>query len=222
MGPSLDGNNSILGIDELEFVVEPQVGTGTVEDTSVTDNGKGQSVQGEEQGKAPSNTPKRRRFKARYAVFSAIIAVALAFIASTFFITIVEVRGTSMQPSMKSGSYAIILNGNKFSKGDVAAFNRDNKIIMKRVAGTEGDSVNVIKSGSATADGVSQDNEYTTLAATASVNDDASGGLDYPYTVEEKSYFILGDDRSDVSDSRNEALGTFNESEAIGRVLFCI
>ena len=44
------------------------------------------------------------------------------------------------------------------------------------------------------------------------------GSIEFPYTVPEGSYFVLGDNRENSSDSRS--FGAVSQDEIVGRVFF--
>ncbi len=167
----------------------------------------------------PVGTRPPRRRKGLRVLGVIIVGLVIAAIASTFFVSVLEVRGTSMEPDLQSGSYALAIRGSSFEKGDLVAFEFDNKVLIKRVVATEGDVVEIMSDGTAFINGEELEEPYATLEVVAAEGDTDNGEVDYPYTVPEGCYFVLSNDRNDISDSRNAEIGAFSEDDAIGRIV---
>ena len=48
------------------------------------------------------------------------------------------------------------------------------------------------------------------------------GDMNFPYTVKEGEYFVMGDNRNDSLDSRYKKVGAIEKDEIIGRVFFSL
>ena len=49
---------------------------------------------------------------------------------------------------------------------------------------------------------------------------DTKGNIEYPYTVPENSYFVMGDNRNASSDSRRKSVGAIPKENLMGKVVF--
>lgn len=148
---------------------------------------------------------------------SAVIAIVLAFIIKMFLFDFVMVQGSSMFPTLVEGDRLIV---NKIGYtigepdyGDIVILSYSDSVeYVKRVIGKGGDTIE-IKNMVVYRNGEPLEEDY--------INTD-------PYedfakvTVPEGTYFVMGDNRANSSDSRYPSLG-FVEKDAIdGRVIFRI
>lgn len=148
---------------------------------------------------------------------SAVIAIVLAFIIKMFLFDFVMVQGSSMFPTLVEGDRLIV---NKIGYtigepdyGDIVILSYSDSVeYVKRVIGKGGDTIE-IKNMVVYRNGEPLEEDY--------INTD-------PYedftkvTVPVGTYFVMGDNRANSSDSRYPSLG-FVEKDAIdGRVIFRI
>jgi signal peptidase I len=158
-----------------------------------------------------------KRHRIVFDVVGAIIIIAVvAIIISNTLVAVLQVRGTSMEPTIQEGDVIVTSRGGSYSTGDIIAFNFDNKVLLKRVIAFGGDTVSIDAAGNVTVNGQQISQDY------ALNPDEGYSDIDYPYTVPEGSIFVLGDNRRSSIDSRSSALGTINTDQVIGKVLFCV
>lgn len=157
---------------------------------------------------------RRRRNIALGVAGSLVVVVAVGIIVSATLLTVLQVRGTSMEPTVSEGDIIVTNRSDSFNTGDIIAFYFNNKILLKRVIAFSGDWVDISKDGVVSINGKELKEDY--------VEDLALGTPDitFPYQVPEHSYFVLGDHRSVSIDSRSSAVGTVTKEQLIGRVMF--
>ena len=126
---------------------------------------------------------------------------------------VLQISGTSMEPTLKEGEIVLALKTKKIKAGDVIAFYYGNKILVKRVIATSGQWVKITDEGDVYVDGKLVDEPYVKEKKLG------QGDVKFPTQVSEGSYFILGDDRDTSIDSRMEVIGCINEEDIIGKVL---
>ena len=147
----------------------------------------------------------------------ALIAIIIVF---TFFGRIVGVDGSSMVPTLTDGDMLLIqCFGYKPVQGDVVVVHKDfpghNDPIVKRVIATGGQHVHIdYISGVVYVDGESLSEPY--LGKTM-VKPGSPTMQNTDWDVPENSIFVLGDNRNNSTDSREDSLGTIDSRYILGR-----
>lgn len=150
-------------------------------------------------------------------VQSAIIAIILAFVIKMFLFDFVMVDGSSMFPTLENGDRLII---NKIGytigepeKGDIVILNYDASTeYVKRVIAEGGDTIE-IKDMVTYINGSPIEENYINTEAFEDFN---------KVTVPQGTYFVMGDNRANSSDSRYQSLGFVDKDAIIGKVIFKI
>ncbi len=154
----------------------------------------------------------------RRAVLSALgvlaVVSAIAIIASTFFISVLQVRGNSMEPTMTDGELVLATHSGNFKQGEISAFYYNNKILLKRVIAFPGDWVDITSDGVVFVNGEMLQEDYLDKHELGKTD------ITFPYQVPENRYFVLGDNRGVSIDSRSNAIGTVSEEQLIGNAVF--
>lgn len=127
-------------------------------------------------------------------------------------LTVVRVDGNAMLPTYKDGDRVVIKkDAGPIERGDVVIFrypNDTSKMYIKRVIGLPGETIS-ITAGKVTIDGKELDEPYVDPAHSRS--DD---NLE-PTTIPPDSYFVMGDNRANSSDSRY--WGTLGKEFIVGK-----
>lgn len=142
-----------------------------------------------------------------------IVLVSLGIIVSTFFVSVLHVRGTSMEPMLSPGELVISSHSDDFQQGDLVAFYYNNRLLLKRVIAFPGDVVDITNEGEVFVNGTRLREDYLEDVSLGETN------IELPYTVPENRYFVLGDKRSVSVDSRSTVLGAIPEEQVVGRLL---
>jgi len=142
----------------------------------------------------------------------AVLALVLVALRLTFFHT-VRIEGSSMEGSLMSGDIVLVtaLHGppERFDIVECRFPGRSGTYI-KRVIGLPGERVEV--SGySVTIDGKTLLEEYVSTPAE-----------DFSIELGNNEYLVLGDNRAESYDSREEDMGTLRQEDFIGRVQFVL
>ena len=83
----------------------------------------------------------REKYKMRFrrilrsTVNALIVVAAIAAIVATLILPVLEIAGTSMEPSLNDGDIVLLMKTDKLETGDLCAFYFSNKILIKRVIG---------------------------------------------------------------------------------------
>lgn len=151
-------------------------------------------------------------------IAGAIFVVIYAFLFRPF-----QVNGQSMYPNYHNGEYIltnlISLRLSKLERGDVVVFQAPvdrEKDFIKRIIGLPGDTV-MLDSGSVFVNGNKLD-EGTYLASSVKTFGGAFLADKQSVKVPEDNYFVLGDNRSFSSDSRE--WGFVPREKIIGKSFF--
>lgn len=151
-------------------------------------------------------------------IIFAFFAVILVF---TFLLRLANVDGESMVPTLQDGE-KLIINHLFYTpeKGDIVIVDSQSlgKPIVKRIIAEGGDQVDInFDTGVVKVNGevLQEDyiNELTQLD---------EGAFEYPVTVPEGNYFVMGDNRMHSADSRSSRIGFIPAEEIAGHVVFRI
>lgn len=147
----------------------------------------------------------------RSTIYALLVVAALAVLVATIFLPVLQVSGTSMEPTLDDGDIILLLKSESFTTGDICGLYWQNKLLLKRVIGGPGDIIDIDAAGNVTVNGQELDEPYLT--------DKALGECDItlPYQVPENRYFVMGDHRSTSVDSRSSAIGCIEKEQIVGR-----
>lgn len=146
---------------------------------------------------------------------SAIIFCVLVF---SFFVRIIGVVGSSMEPTFSNGD-RVIISGLFYEpkQGDVVVLRKESfqeEPIIKRVIATEGQTIGIdFETGTVYVDDVAIEEPY--IAELTREPLDFNGKV----LVPENCVFVMGDNRNSSTDSRRASIGCVDERYIIGRVL---
>jgi signal peptidase I len=150
----------------------------------------------------------------RNTVFLLMVAAAAAILVVTLWMPVLRVYGTSMNPTFSDGNVVVSFKTSSYAQGDVIAFYYNNKILVKRVIATGGQTVDIDEDGNVSVDGQALDEPYIQAAAQGDCD------ITFPYTVPDDRVFVLGDNRSVSVDSRSNQIGCVSEEQIVGRLIF--
>ncbi|MBR6044435.1 MAG: signal peptidase I [Ruminococcus sp.] len=149
-------------------------------------------------------------------VASLIVVAAISVLISMLFLPVLRVTGTSMTPTLENDQLVVCRRMGGFERGDIIAFYHNNKILLKRVIGLAGDTVDIALDGTVSVNGEKLDEPYVDALAYGTCN------IKLPYQVPENRVFVMGDHRSDSIDSRTKEIGCIAEEMVVGKVIWCI
>ncbi len=150
------------------------------------------------------------------------IALIICVVIFAFFIRLIDVRGTSMNPTLNNGD-KMLVSGLFYSPkaGDVVVFKKDEydpeRALVKRVIATEGQVINIdFDEGIVYVDGEPIVEDY--------ILEPTTNKLDFigPQTVPDGCVFVMGDNRNASTDSRKKEIGMVDSRLILGRAYFVI
>ena len=148
----------------------------------------------------------------RQTVFSLLVVAAVAVLAAMLFFPIFRVTGSSMEPTLQPMEIVVCLKSSRFQSGDLVTFYYNNKVLLKRVIGTAGDTIEIDDSGNVFVNGSQLDEPYITKKSLGQCD------IDFPYQVPDNRIFVMGDNRETSVDSRTTAVGCIADEYVIGKV----
>ncbi len=157
----------------------------------------------------------RRRFRRtlRTTAYALVVVAAAAVLVATLLLPVLQVSGSSMEPTLSDGDVLVLLKSGDFETGDLVGFYYQNRLLLKRVVAGPGDVVDIDADGDVYVNGELLDEPYVSEKALGQTD------LDYPYQVPEGRYFVMGDNRAASVDSRSSAIGCVEEGQIVGKVI---
>ena len=150
------------------------------------------------------------------------IALIICVVIFAFFIRLIDVRGTSMNPTLNNGD-KMLVSGLFYSPkaGDVVVFKKDEydpeRALVKRVIATEGQVINIdFDNGIVYVDGEPLEEDY--------IMEPTTNKIDFigPQTVPEGCVFVMGDNRNASTDSRKTEIGLVDSRLILGKAYFVV
>lgn len=180
----------------------------------------------EEQLEIEKNTKKAHRdFIMEYAPY--VIIIAFVLVIRLFIATPVQVKGSSMYPTLKSGDVMLLYKLTKNVKGidrfDIVVIKTDSGKLIKRVIGLPGETIKyeVVekddkrKLATLYVDGKKIKEEFITEEAVGDTcNGDWQVCSENGFTIPKGEYFVMGDNRVNSKDSR--MIGTIPNEDILG------
>lgn len=141
-----------------------------------------------------------------------VVVVAVAVLITTLFLPILQISGDSMYPTLEHDEIVVLLKTKSFDRGDLIGFYFQGKILLKRIIALPEDEVAIDAEGNVYVNAELLEEPYVTDKGLGDCD------LEFPYTVPDDGYFVLGDRRSNSVDSRSSVVGTISQDEIIGKV----
>ena len=150
----------------------------------------------------------------RGTVYVLTIVAAVAVLVATLVLPVLQIEGTSMEPSLKNGDIVLLAKTTRFDRGDLCGFTWNNKLLVKRVVGLPGEWIEIDAEGIIYVNGKPLDEPYVKEHALGECD------LEFPFQVPQEQYFVIGDMRENSIDSRNTLIGCIKKDQIVGKVFF--
>ena len=149
-------------------------------------------------------------------VYVLTIVAAVAVLVATLILPVLQIEGTSMEPTLHNGDIVLLMKTTRFDRGDLCGFTWNNKLLIKRVIGIPGDWIEIDTDGTIYLNGEKLDEPYVQQKAFGECD------LEFPFQVPQEQYFVVGDMRESSIDSRNTLIGCIPKDQIVGKVFFRI
>ena len=147
-------------------------------------------------------------------VYVLTIVAAVAVLIATLILPVLQIEGTSMEPTLVNGDIVLLTKSTTFERGELCGFSWNNKLLIKRVIGIRGDWIEMYTDGTVYLNGEKLDEPYANQLAVGECD------LEFPFQVPPEQYFVLGDMRESSIDSRNTIIGCVEKDQIVGKVFF--
>lgn len=142
-----------------------------------------------------------------------IIAIAVILIVAIYVVSFQEVIGPSMNNTLKSGDITVVnklvFKLRNIKRNEIVSLKKDDKIMVKRIIGLPGEHIEY-KDNILYVDG-----KKISDSRSSSTKDFKLESIGYD-TIPKDMYLVLGDNRTNSSDSRT--FGLVKKSDIIGKV----
>lgn len=146
-------------------------------------------------------------------ILSYIIPALIGMALFIFVFKIAVVSGNSMNDTYQNSDILLCLRLGKIERGNVIVCDYINEYsLIKRVIGVEGDTVEISRDGTVTVNGEILYEPY--IKEPMNPIDE-----EVIYTVPKDCYFVMGDNRNNSKDSRDNSIGYINKDIIQGKVL---
>ena len=149
-------------------------------------------------------------------VYVLTIVAAVAVLIATLVLPVLQIEGTSMEPTLVNGDIVLLTKTTNFDRGELCGFSWNNKLLIKRVIGVPGDWIEIDTDGTVYLNGERLDEPYAEQLSIGECD------LEFPFQVPQEQYFVLGDMRQNSIDSRNTLIGCVKKEQIVGKVFFRI
>ncbi len=156
---------------------------------------------------------KRFRRVLRSTIYVIIVVAAISVLLATMFLPVLQVSGSSMEPTLEDNDVILLVNTSSFEMGDLVGFYYQNKILLKRVIAGPGDVISIDDAGNVTVNDELIDEPYVTNRSLGECD------LTFPYQVPDDRYFMMGDNREISVDSRSSVVGCIEADQIVGKVV---
>ena len=141
-----------------------------------------------------------------------VVVAAVSVLIATLLLPILQISGDSMSPTFNDKEIVVMWKSDNLKRGDVIGFYYQGKVLLKRIIAEPGDTVVIDDDGNVYVNKELLKEEYVAEKSLGNCD------IEFPYTVPEQSYFVMGDKRSNSVDSRSSAIGSVPKDQIIGRV----
>lgn len=153
--------------------------------------------------------------------FGYVVFIAIILFIAIYIVGLQQVVGPSMSPTLENGDILILDKVTyrffDIKRNDVIAFySSKSKYLIKRVVGMPGDYVE-FKNNQLYINNELVNEEY--LSDNVITEDFSLNSLGYQI-IPEDMYFVLGDNRTNSSDSRDYDIGLIKKEDILGKVRF--
>lgn len=146
-----------------------------------------------------------------------IIALSVFAVLTSYFVRVIGVDGSSMQPTLQNGDLLLLsVTEDQYRHGDIVVVDRYTySPLIKRIIAVGGDTISITSDGQVYLNDRLLQEEYI---QGKTVLRDFPGEI----TVPRGYLFVMGDNRPVSKDSRMNEVGLISVKDVVGKAEFCI
>lgn len=152
----------------------------------------------------------------RSTIYALIIVASIAVLVATLWLPVLQIYGSSMNPTLEDGDILISVKVGNYKHGDIIAFYYNNKILVKRVIALPGEWIYIDDEGSVYINDKQISEPYISAPAYGECN------IAMPYQVPDSRIFVMGDHRNVSIDSRSTSIGCVSDEQVVGKLVYRI
>lgn len=162
---------------------------------------------------SPVRGEKKQSHKSKAISFILAIVIAL-FVSQKIYIF--KITSSTMSPTLKSGQFVVAVKKKEIKQGDLIAFWRGNKLLVKRVIAGPGDKVEIDMKGNVSVNDKKINESY--------INKKELGKSDIsmPHSIDKDHWFCMGDNRKLSIDSRTVLVSDVSKNQIEGTIILRI
>ena len=158
-----------------------------------------------------------RRCRRRSASFTFLISFLITVMGGItlllMFLPVLEVSGSSMEPTLQDGDILVLCKPSAIRTGEMCGMYAKGRLILKRVIALPGDVVDMDDRGNVYVNGTQLQEPYVSEKTVGNCD------LSFPFTVPGNSLFVMGDHRETSIDSRSSLIGCVELNQVMGQVV---
>ena len=101
----------------------------------------------------------------RSTIYALLVVAAIAVLIATQFLPVLQVSGSSMEPTLADEDIILLAKTNSFQTGELCGFYWQNKLLLKRIIGTPGDIIDIKEDGTVFVNGEEIEEPYVSEKA---------------------------------------------------------
>lgn len=148
----------------------------------------------------------------RSTIYALVIVAAVSTIIATLIIPVLQISGNSMNPTYSEGDIVLAYKTKKLKTGDIIAFYHGNKILVKRVIAGPSNYVDIDEDGNVYVNGILLEETYVEKKSLG------ESDIKYPYQVPDGKWFVMSDNRENLTDSRINEIGCISNENIVGKL----
>ena len=149
---------------------------------------------------------------ALYSVIAIVCALVISFLIHTFLFQVILVSGDAMYSTLGDGDWVMVTKYDYWTRapqrGDIVAVSVDGGVVLRRVVGMPGETVQGDGNGDTLVDGNPLTEPYVALK---NYNETATT------TLPGGRYYVMSDNRQVTLDSRDPSIGMITRQKIIGK-----
>ncbi len=147
-------------------------------------------------------------------IISYVIIFLVVILVRTFIVTPVIVSGNSMNDTLKNGDVLLLKKyDNNYDRYEIVIFEHEGEMLVKRVIGLPGETINYIDN-ELYVNGVVTKDDYADITSDFNMEQLKEDFIPKDY------YFVVGDNRNNSVDSR--VIGLISKDQIIGSTSFSL